>query len=160
MSIQKKLLEFQKLNISVKKDGKNPHFKSKYATLNEVLDKVKQPLNNLGVVIIFTPNFDGLETTLYDIDSDTFITSYMKYIGASNAQQILSCNTYYRRGSLISLLGLEDEDDDGNLASAIDYIYLLNNCQTLQELKSVYASIPNPTPQQIQLKDTLKTKLK
>ena len=67
MSIQKKLLEFQKLNISVKKDGKNPHFKSKYATLNEVLDKVKQPLNNLGVVIIFTPNFDGLETTLYEV---------------------------------------------------------------------------------------------
>ena len=160
MSIQKKLLEFQKLNISVKKDGKNPHFKSKYATLNEVLDKVKQPLNNLGVVIIFTPNFDGLETTLYDIDSDTFITSYMKYIGASNAQQILSCNTYYRRGSLISLLGLEDEDDDGNLASAIDYIYLLNNCQTLDELKSVYASIPNPTPAQINLKDTLKLKLR
>lgn len=160
MSIQKKLLEFQKLNISVKKDGKNPHFKSKYATLNEVLDKVKQPLNNLGVVIIFTPNFDGLETTLYDIDSDTFITSYMKYIGASNAQQILSCNTYYRRGSLISLLGLEDEDDDGNLASAIDYNYLLNNCQTLEELKSVYSSIPNPTPAQINLKDTLKTKLK
>jgi hypothetical protein len=160
MSIQKKLLEFQKLNISVKKDGKNPHFKSKYATLNEVLDKVKQPLNNLGVVIIFTPNFDGLETTLYDIDSETSITSYMKYIGATNAQQILSCNTYYRRGSLISLLGLEDEDDDGNLASAIDYIYLLNNCQTLEELKSVYASIPNPTSQQIQLKDTLKTKLK
>lgn len=160
MSIQKKLLEFQKLNISVKKDGKNPHFKSKYATLNEVLDKVKQPLNNLGVVIIFTPNFDGLETTLYDIDSDTSITSYMRYIGASNAQQILSCNTYYRRGSLISLLGLEDEDDDGNLASAIDYTYLLNNCQTLDELKSVYSSIPNPTPAQIQLKDTLKTKLK
>ena len=160
MSIQKKLLEFQKLNISVKKDGKNPHFKSKYATLNEVLDKVKQPLNNLGVVIIFTPNFDGLETTLYDIDSETSITSYMKYIGASNAQQILSCNTYYRRGSLISLLGLEDEDDDGNLASAIDYTYLLNNCQTLDELKSVYSSIPNPTPQQIQLKDTLKLKLK
>lgn len=160
MSIQKKLLEFQKLNISVKKDGKNPHFKSKYATLNEVLDKVKQPLNNLGVVIIFTPNFDGLETTLYDIDSDTSITSYMKYIGASNAQQILSCNTYYRRGSLISLLGLEDEDDDGNLASAIDYIQILNNCQTLDELKSVYSSIPNPTPQQIQLKDVLKLKLK
>ena len=160
MSIQKKLLEFQKLNISVKKDGKNPHFKSKYATLNEVLDKVKQPLNNLGVVIIFTPNFDGLETTLYDIDSETSITSYMKYIGATNAQQILSCNTYYRRGSLISLLGLEDEDDDGNLASAIDYMQILNNCQTLDELKSVYASIPNPTPQQVQLKDTLKTKLK
>ena len=75
MSIQKKLLEFQKLNISVKKDGKNPHFKSKYATLNEVLDKVKQPLNNLGVVIIFTPNFDGLETTLFDTESETSITS-------------------------------------------------------------------------------------
>jgi hypothetical protein len=42
----------------------------------------------------------------------------MKYVGADTAQKLLAANTYYRRGSLVSLLGLEDEDDDGNTASA------------------------------------------
>lgn len=116
-NIYTKLLAFQKLNISVKKDGKNPHFKSNYATLNEVLDKVKKPLNDLGVVIIFEPQIDCLSTILYDTESGTQITGYMKYVSSDTAQKLLACNTYYRRGSLVSLLGLEDEDDDGNTAS-------------------------------------------
>lgn len=117
-NIHTKLLAFQKLNISVIKDGKNPHFKSKYATLNEVLDKVKKPLNDLGVVIIFSPDSEGLKTSLYDTESGTEVSSFMKYVDCGNAQKLLSCNTYFRRGSLVSLLGLEDEDDDGNIASA------------------------------------------
>lgn len=116
-NIYTKLLAFQKLNISVKKDGKNPHFKSNYATLNEVLDKVKKPLNDLGIVIIFEPQIDCLTTILYDTESQTQITGNMKYVGTDNAQKLLACNTYFRRGSLVSLLGLEDEDDDGNTAS-------------------------------------------
>ena len=116
-NIYTKLLAFQKLGISVKKDGANPHFKSKYATLNEVLDKVKEPLNKLGVLIIFQPNELGMQTALYDVDSNTQIVSFMKYTNCDTPQKVLSCNTYYRRGSLVSLLGLEDEDDDGNHAS-------------------------------------------
>lgn len=113
-NIYKKLLEFQKLGISVVKSSKNPHFKNTYASLNEVLDKVKKPLNDMGVLIIFTPQFDGLGTTLHDTESGTEVTSLMKYVGNDNAQKTLACNTYFRRGSLISLLGLEDEDLDGN----------------------------------------------
>lgn len=116
-NVYTKLLAFQKLGISVKKDGKNPHFKSAYATLNEVLDKVKKPLNDLGLVIIFSPETDGLRTILYDTESETQLDGFMKYVGIGNAQQLLSCNTYFRRGSLVSLLGLEDEDDDGTKAS-------------------------------------------
>jgi len=58
--ITKKLLEFQKLNIVVSKDGENPHFKSSYATINEVLAKVKKPLNDMGILplsIIFHSRF-------------------------------------------------------------------------------------------------------
>jgi len=116
-NIYTKLLAFQRLNISVKKDGKNPHFKSNYSTLNEVLDKVKKPLNDLGVVIIFEPQIDCLVTILYDTESGTQVSGQMKYVGTENAQKLLACNTYFRRGSLVSLLGLEDEDDDGNKAS-------------------------------------------
>ena len=170
-NIHKKLLQFQKMNISVMKDGNNPHFKSKYATLNEVLDKVKKPLNDLGVVIIFEPNIEGLQTILHCVDSGTEVKGFMKYVDCGNAQKLLACNTYYRRGTLVSLLGLEDEDDDGNKASVptpprVDQVLItvsndLKSCKTLKELQDVYTGLtPNYQKLTSTLKDELKTKLK
>lgn len=153
-NIHTKLLEFQKLGITIIKDGKNEYFKnkagspSKYCTLNEVLDKVKKPLNDIGVVIIFEPQLEGLKTILYDTESKTEISSFMKYVDCSNAQKLLACNTYYRRGSLVSLLGLEDEDDDGNKASEKtpkvddnqEWIDEINKCKTVSELEAFWKS--------------------
>lgn len=166
-NIHKKLLQFQKMNISVIKDGNNPHFKSKYATLNEVLDKVKKPLNDLGVVIIFEPNIEGLQTILHCVDSGTEVKGFMKYVDCGNAQKLLACNTYYRRGTLVSLLGLEDEDDDGNKASVptparVDQVLItvsndLKSCKDLKELQDVYTQL---TPQYQKLTSTLKDELK
>ncbi len=120
--IYKKLLDFQKLGITLKKDGSNPHFKSSYVTLNEVLDKVKKPLNDMGIVIIQKGGSGlsgdhGLFTTIYDTEDDTDVTSYMPYVGATDSQKLGSANTYLRRYSLITLLGLEEEDDDGNASA-------------------------------------------
>ncbi len=160
-NIYTKLLTFQKMGISVVKDKVNPHFKSSYCTLNEVLDKVKKPLNDLGVLIIFTPQVEGLGTTLYDTESGTEITSFMKYVGNDNAQKTLACNTYFRRGSLVSLLGLEDEDDDGNTASEPapqkefrqvekefieNPIEAIKKCKTRKELATLFNSM-HPTQQ-------------
>ncbi len=117
MSITKKLLDFQKMNIAVKKDGSNPHFKSSYATLNEVLDKVKAPLNEMGILILQSPQATGLETVLVDTEDDSKIVCFLPYVDTTTPQKLVSCNTYNRRVSLVTLLGLEDEDDDGNLAS-------------------------------------------
>lgn len=154
-NIYSKLLEFQKLGITIIKDGKNDFFKkngkdSKYCTLNEVLDKVKKPLNDLGIVIIFQPNGEGLTTVLHDTESNTNVSSFMKYVDTANAQKMLACNTYYRRGSIVSLLGLEEDDDDGNKAAKIPTKKLspaltpeerakltthLENCKTVEELE-------------------------
>ena len=112
--IYTKLLEFQKQGIAVKKDADNPFFKSKYVTLNEVLDKVKAPLNDMGIVIVQEPRETGLLTRLIDTEDDTEVSGFMPWVGADNAQKVLACTTYYRRGSLVSLLGLQDEDNDGN----------------------------------------------
>lgn len=117
MSIYKKILEFQKMGISLKKDWNNPHFKSKYVTLNEVLEKVKKPLNELWIVIVQTPKENGLDTMLYDTESEKSISCFMPYVEISTAQKLWSNNTYNRRYSLITLLWLEDDDDDGNKAS-------------------------------------------
>jgi len=113
-TIYTKLLEFQKKDVAVKRDGQNPHFRSSYVTLNEVLAKVKKPLNDLGIVIIQLPQEQGLKTVLYDTETTTSIEAFMPYVEATTAQKLGSNNTYNRRYSLITLLGLEDDDDDGN----------------------------------------------
>lgn len=112
------------MNITVSKDGTNPHFRSSYVTLNEVLEKVKKPLNDLGIVIIQMPEKDGLRTKLVDVVSSgegkqygDCIECFMPYVECTTAQKLGSNNTYNRRYSLITLLGLEDQDDDGNVAS-------------------------------------------
>ncbi len=137
--IHKKLLEFQKKGITLKKDGTNPHFRSSYVTLNEVLDKVKKPLNDLGIIIVQTPERDGLNTYLIDTEESlvipptensdvfghtsavpnegAFIQSFVPYINATDMQKLGGAITYARRYALIAMLGLEDEDDDGTAAT-------------------------------------------
>lgn len=115
--IYKKLLEFQKLGISIKKNSVNPHFKNEYADLNEVLDKVKKPLNDLGILVIQRPCTDYLETTLHDTEDDTAIVSYVPYINHTDMQKLGGAITYAKRYSLVAMLALEDNDDDGNTAS-------------------------------------------
>lgn len=128
--IHKKLLEFQKLGISIKKDKKNPHFKNDYASLNEVLDKVKPELNKLGVVIIQKPSqlsglsslnttdTYGLVTVLYDTEDDSMTEGFIPFINAIDMQKLGGAITYARRYALVSMLALEDEDNDGNDAVA------------------------------------------
>lgn len=121
--IYKKLLEFQKLGITIKKGSTNPHFKKNYANLNEVLDKVTKALNDLGVVIIQSPTKEGLLTTLVDTETEgaelSQIQGFLPFVDMANPQKIGSNLTYYRRYSLVTMLGLEDEDDDGNNASGV-----------------------------------------
>lgn len=117
MKIYENLLKFQQMGISLKKDGKNPHFKSDYVTLNEVLAKVKKPLNDLGILIIQKPASDGLTTMLIDKEDGSNVECFLPFVEASTAQKIGSNITYNRRYSLVSLLALDDEDDDGEKAS-------------------------------------------
>ncbi len=122
--IYKKLLEFQKLGISIRKDKRNPHFKNDYASLNEVLDKVKTELNKMGVVIIQEPtafnntgqNIQCLRTRLYDTEDETSIESHTPFINPTDMQKLGGAITYARRYALVSMLALEDEDTDGENA--------------------------------------------
>lgn len=118
----KKLLEFQMKVSSISKDSENPFFKSKYFDINKLLEIIKPVLNEMNIVILQPlSNVEGrpsLRTVLYDTEesqmlSDTQIT----LPDLQDPQKMGSAITYYRRYSLQSLLGLEAEDDDGNLAS-------------------------------------------
>ncbi len=118
--IHKKLLEFQKKGITLVKVGDNPYFSSKYVPLNEVLSKVKGILNEMDIVILQLPEEKGLRTKLVDLEDGSEVECFMPYVDATTPQKLGSNNTYNRRYSLVTLLCLEDADDDGNIASGKD----------------------------------------
>ena len=57
-NLNSKLLQFQSKVNAIKKDGKNPHFKSSYTTLNDILAEVKPLLSELGLIILQPINHD------------------------------------------------------------------------------------------------------
>ena len=132
-TIKTALLEFQKLSVTAKKDGKNPHFRSNYSTLESVIEAVKQG-NQFGLFFTqemtydYISNDDGsnvvvpvVSTKVMHEHDDTVIESKLPIMLAQanmeNPQKIGSAITYYKRYTLQSVYGLPSEDDDGNVAS-------------------------------------------
>lgn len=116
-----KLLELQKAIKPIVKDSENPFYKSKYFDINSLIADIKPILNDLGLIIMQPlSNINGkttLKTLLIDeadgkilIDSETILPEN------NDPQKMGAIITYFRRYSLQSLLLLEAEDDDGNMA--------------------------------------------
>ena len=105
---------------SVKKTSTNPHFKSKYADLEAVMDACSEALDKNGLAIWQSINEDGdkLITRLYHT-SGQWMEGYTPLIIAKNDMQGLgSAYTYARRYGLMAIMGIAPEEDDGNAASA------------------------------------------
>ena len=103
----------------VAKDGVNPHFKTKYATLASVLDAVKAPLaaNGLALVQLIQP--EGLVTVLMH-ESGQSIQSVAPLPQNALPQVLGSALTYMRRYSVMAMLSVAaDDDDDGNAAQTV-----------------------------------------
>jgi len=107
---------------SARKDGKNPHFRSTFATLASVVEAVKGPLANHGLAYVQMIHSEdgkvGIETRLYhgaeSLTSPILWLPYDNQKGRSTAQAIGSAITYGRRYQLMAMLGIPQEDDDGN----------------------------------------------
>lgn len=107
----------------VKKTEANPFFKSKYAGLPQVLEVVLPILHKNGLYISQSPysegNNVGVKTKIIHVESgDMFEESFVMPLAKADPQGAGSAITYGRRYALISMLGLNvDEDDDANLAT-------------------------------------------
>lgn len=103
------------------KNAANPHFKSKYADLAEVLNTVRPVFSKHGLAIIQSPGFaDGLAsiTTTIAHSSGQYMTDTVHApVGKMDAQGVGSALTYLRRYSLAAFAGVAQEDDDGNAAA-------------------------------------------
>ena len=116
------LIKAQSQMGSAVKDAKNPHFRSRYASLAAVIDAVIPVLNANGVGVLQLPSIEGSEVQLTTILMHSSGQRLSSTVGApmakkQDAQAVGSAITYLRRYSLQAIMGLPVEDDDGNAAS-------------------------------------------
>lgn len=105
------------------KDTTNPHFKSKFVSLQGVLEAVETALHTNGFAILQPTRVgeDGrtiVITTLMHESGDTITGEYPVTASGGGPQGEGSGLTYARRYALMALLGIAPEDDDGNAAQA------------------------------------------
>jgi len=106
-------------------NAKNPHYRSNYATLDEVIRVAQEPLANAGIcvlestAVISENNMTVQKLELREVESGDSHQSTLPLIckDPSNPQQLKSAQTYARRMLWTAAAGLAPEDDDGNAAS-------------------------------------------
>lgn len=112
-------LHMAKMNIGkVAKNATNPHFKKSYADINALLETVEPILHENGLVLLQPVKDHIVFTQIIDIDSGDMVESWMQLPDITDPQKLLGAITYFRRGTLQSLLALQSVDDDGNGATA------------------------------------------
>jgi hypothetical protein len=105
--------EFQ----AIPKDRINPHYKSKYSTLDAVLGAVEPALCKHGLILTHQAKGDEFITTLYH-DSGQSLSTSLPLPSFADPQKMGSWISYARRYSITGLLSVcSDEDDDGNHAA-------------------------------------------
>jgi hypothetical protein len=117
--IAKALITFHVKCDTIKKDAKNPFFKSTYASLSNILDAINEPLIECGLSISqFPTGTDGLTTILMHESGEYIAGEYSMRPAKDDPQGRGSAITYQRRYAIASILSLNiDEDDDGNAAT-------------------------------------------
>jgi len=163
-SISNLALALNKVQASMgkaKKSSNNPFFKSRYADLSSVWEACGEALaeNDLCISQMPCESFDGfagLETILMH-KSGEWISSVMHMpLSKRDPQGLGSAITYARRYALAAIVGVTQEDDDGEAAmgrnekhskkenvdvdSVLDGALLdISQCKDLNELKNVFS---------------------
>lgn len=103
------------------KSSTNPHFRSKYADLAEVLNTVRPVMAANGLSVVQSPSFDGVKvsvTTTICHSGGGYVTGEISCVPAKqDGQGIGAATTYLRRYALAAFAGIAQEDDDGNAAT-------------------------------------------
>ena len=120
------MLAFQKLQVSAVKDGVNPHFKSNYSTLEEVVKAASQAnefglyfTQPLDLIVLGDQIMQVVQTTIIHAPTgETRVSPCpVRSKDPSDPQKMGSGITYAKRYGLQAAFGLPSKDDDGNEAS-------------------------------------------
>lgn len=101
------------------KDKVNTYTNSKYTDINSVLDLIKEPFYNNGLLLKQTPEGNGgMTTRIIHLESEEYIeSSFNIELGEKyNPQNAGAAITYQRRYAIICMLNLQLlNDNDGNM---------------------------------------------
>lgn len=104
------------------KNATNPHFKSHYADLAEIINTAKPVLTKHGLTVVQFPGFaDGraeLETVLLHKSGEWMAGTAGAPLQKHDPQGVGSALTYLRRYAMAAVCAIAQEDDDGNAASS------------------------------------------
>jgi hypothetical protein len=100
----------------------NPHYKSKYACLDSILEAISEALAASGLLLIQPTEIDNgtpvLKTILIHASTGDRFESILPLPVLTDPQKLGSALTYYRRYGICNLLAISpDEDDDGSKCS-------------------------------------------
>lgn len=103
------------------KGSLNPHFKSRYADLAEILNTIRPVMAANGLSVIQSPSFDGVRvsvTTTICHSSGGYVSGEISCVPAKHdGQGVGAATTYLRRYALAAFAGVAQEDDDGQSAT-------------------------------------------
>lgn len=107
-----------------KLDAENPHFKSSYTSLREVLRIARPLLNKHNFILVQRPLCEAegrmeLYTELLHKNGWRLLSIYGLTPTKNDPQGMGAAITYARRFSLKAMLAMADSDDDGNEASGL-----------------------------------------
>jgi len=116
------LVKVQAVLEGAKKTAANPHFKSKYATLEDVWDACRKPLTDhgLGVTQLLLGDADGnvgVTTRLFHESGESIESTLYLKPDRAGPQAAGSAITYARRYGLMAIVGLSPTDDDAEAAT-------------------------------------------
>ncbi len=154
------------------KNSQNPHFRSKYADLAEILNTVRPVFAKNGLSVVQSPSYaDGLvsvTTTMLHASGQWMQDTASAPASKLDPQGVGSAITYLRRYSLAAFAGIAQEDDDANSASqrrssgpekaALEAAAnMLRACLNLDELQTAFKSL---TPDMRQAMNGIKDEMK
>lgn len=118
IEISKALCKAQSSITFAIKDAVNPHLKSKYADLPSVIDAIKPSLNEQGIIFIQSAGeminmHLQLTTRLMHVSGEWIEDTMTMPLVKQDPQGYGSALTYARRYSLAAIVGLYQDDDDG-----------------------------------------------
>jgi hypothetical protein len=114
------LCKFQGMVAPSLKDGKNPHFNSRFATLDSIIETIRASLCECGLAISqpsqpTEPGLVAIETVLMHESGEWLSGVVVLPMTKLDPQQAGSAITYGRRYALAAMLGLSQTDDDAEL---------------------------------------------
>lgn len=103
------------------KSSDNSFFKSSYADLAEVLNTGREVAANHGISVVQFPVGSAGLVTILGHKSGQWLQARMDMTPENNKPQTIgSCITYARRYAYAAVLGIAQDDDDGNAASGTE----------------------------------------